>query len=120
MADVEEFDELYRRHSDRILVFFARRTLDAEVAVELTAETFAQAFVGWRRLRGGSAEQREAWLFTIARRALARYLRRGWVERRALLRLGIQVPAVHEDDLALIEERAGLGELRGLLREQLA
>lgn len=119
MADVEEFDEFYRGRSERILVFFARRTLDAEVAVDLTAETFAQAFVGWRRLRGRSDEEREAWLFTIARRVLARYLRRGWVERRALLRLGMQVPAVHEDDLALIEERAGLRELRGLLREQL-
>lgn len=34
-------------------------------------------------------------------------------------RLGIQVPAVHEDDLALLEERAGLAQLRGLVAEEL-
>jgi len=88
--------------------------------VELTAETFARAYVSWRGLRGGSPQERQAWLYTIARRTLARYLRRGRVERRALQRLGVQMPSVHEDDLALIEERAGLHELRHALGEQLA
>jgi RNA polymerase sigma factor (sigma-70 family) len=115
MADAGEFDDFYRRESEGMLVFFARRTLDPETALDLTAETFAHAYLGWRRLRGDSDEERQAWLYTIARRRLSRYLRRGRVERRALRRLGIQTPTAHEDDLALIEQRAGLGELRAAL-----
>jgi len=120
MADPGEFDDLYRRESEGVLVFFARRTLDAETAMELTAETFAHAYLGWRGLRGRSREERQAWLYTIARRRLSRYLRRGRVERRALRRLGIQTPTAHEDDLALIEQRAGLAQLRGALRCELS
>jgi RNA polymerase sigma factor (sigma-70 family) len=119
MADAGEFDDLYRRESEGVLVFFARRTLDSEVALDLTAETFAQAYCGWRGLRGGSREQRQAWLYTIARRRLSRYLRRGRVERRALRRLGVQTPVAHQDDLALIEERAGLEQLRAALSGEL-
>jgi RNA polymerase sigma factor (sigma-70 family) len=120
MSDVGEFDALYRRESEGLLLFFARRTFDAEVALDLTAETFAQAYLGWHRLRGTSREERQAWLYTIARRRLSRYLRRGRVERRALTRLGIQTPAAHEDDLALVEERAGLAQLRAALGRELA
>jgi len=68
-------------------LFFTRRTLDVEVALDLTAETFAQAWRGWRRVRVDSVEEVQGWLFTIARRQLGRYLRRGEVERRALNQL---------------------------------
>ena len=119
MADAGEFGDLYRRESEGVLVFFVRRTLDPEAALELTAETFAHAYLGWRGLRGSSREQRQAWLYTIARRRLSRYLRRGRVERRALRRLGIQTPVAQDDDLALIEERAGLAQLRATLGDEL-
>ena len=120
MADAADFDDLYRRESMGVLTFFARRTLDGETALELTAETFAQAFLGFARLSGDAPEQRQAWLYTIARRLLSRYLQRGRVERRALQRLGMQTPVVHEDDLAQIEERAGIAELRATLSGELA
>jgi RNA polymerase sigma factor (sigma-70 family) len=119
MADAGEFDDLYRRESEGMLVFFTRRTFDPEVALDLTAETFAQAYVGWRRVRGDSREERQAWLYTIARRQLSRYLRRGRVEREALVRLGILVPVAHEDDLRSIERRAELTELRSALGGEL-
>ncbi len=119
MANAGEFDDFYRRESEGLLVFLARRTLDPETALDLTAETFAHAYLGWRGLRGDSREERQAWLYTIARRRLSRYLRRGRVERHALGRLGIQTPLAHEDDLALIEERAGLERLRAALSSEL-
>jgi len=53
----------------------ARRTLDADVAVELTAETFALVMSSWRRLRELTPEQTRAWLFTVGRRLYGRYLR---------------------------------------------
>jgi RNA polymerase sigma factor (sigma-70 family) len=119
MADLGEFDDLYRRESEGVLVFFTRRTFDPEIALDLTAETFGQAYVGWRALRGRSQEERQAWLYTIARRQLSRYLRRGRVEREALGRLGIQVPVAHEDDLQRIDQLAELSQLRGALGQEL-
>jgi RNA polymerase sigma factor (sigma-70 family) len=119
MQDADAFAALYDREAQAVLVFIARRTLDAELALDLTAETFAQAFRG-RRSFGGSTEMEErAWLYTIARRQIARYHRRGGVERRALRALAAEVPTVHEDDIREIEEAAGLEELRTLLGSEL-
>lgn len=119
MDDVEAFASLYEREGEPVLVFLARRTLDVEVAMDLTAETFAVALGSWRRLGSLAPEQARAWLFTVARRQYARYVRTARVESRAIRRLGIQVPHVHEDDLAAVEERAGLPGLRALLRDEL-
>lgn len=119
MRDADGFSVMYVREGERVLLFLARRTLDVELALDLTAETFAVALGAWRRLRGLEPEQVRAWLFTVARRLHGRYLRRARVERRAVQRLGIQVPVVHEDDLALLEARAGLAQLRGVVAEEL-
>ncbi len=112
MADPEGFVPFYRQEAEAVLLFLTRRTLDGEVAVELTAETFAQAWRGWERVRVDSREEMRAWLFTIARRQLGHYLRRGQAQRTALQRLGIRTPSVHEDDLAAIEGAAGLSDVR--------
>lgn len=120
MDDADAFAELYRSESEAVLIFLTRRTLDGETALDLAAETFAIAMRSWRTLRGLGREQRRAWLFTVARRQLSRYLRRAAVERRATRRLGIRVPQVSQDDLALIERRAGLEELRTVLGRELA
>ena len=101
------------------MVFVARRTLDVAVAADLMAESFALALCAWSRLEGRSDEEVRAWLFTVARRQVSRYLRRARIERRAIKRLGIRVPVVDEDDLALIEKRAGLAELRAALAHEL-
>ena len=92
MKDADEFAELYEREAETVLLFVTRRTLDAEVALDITAETFAQAFRGRRGFRGSTAPEERAWLFTIARRQIGRWVRRGSVERRALNALGANVP----------------------------
>ena len=97
-----------RGRSATVLIILARRTLDIAIAADLAAETFALAFGGWPKLQGRSDEEIRAWLFTVARRQVGRYLRTARAEQRAVRRLGIQVPVVHEDDIDLIEERAGL------------
>jgi RNA polymerase sigma-70 factor (ECF subfamily) len=119
MDDADTFSLLYEREGEPVLVFLARRTMDAELAVDLTAETFAVALRSWATLRGLELLQQRAWLFTVARRQYAGYVRRARVERRAVERLGIQVPAVHHEDLRLIEERSGLVELRAALAQEL-
>ena len=106
------FSDLYARHRDAIVAYLMRRTGDAETAVDLMAETFAQAFLGRSRFRGETPEQAEAWLFGIARNLLRRYVRRGAAERRAIERLGIDVPSLEPSDYARIEELADLEDLR--------
>jgi len=49
-----DFAAFYAEHAERVLVFLARRCLDSEVAVDLMAETFAQAYADRRRFRGTS------------------------------------------------------------------
>jgi RNA polymerase sigma-70 factor (ECF subfamily) len=120
MRDADAFAALYDREARTVLVFIARRTLDPEVALDLTAETFAQAFRGRRRFRGTTEMEERAYLFTIAKRQIARYHRRGVVERRALEAMGAELPVAHEDDLREIEEAAGLDGLRSALGDELA
>lgn len=115
----EGFAEAYRQHARSILIFLARRTYDPETALDLTAETFAQAFAGRRRCRATTDEEVAAWLFGIARNVLARYMRRGKAERRALTRLGVEVPSLEPEDLVRIVELAGLDELRGAVAREL-
>ena len=92
MLDDVGFTALYREAAQDLVVFFARRTYDADAAADLMAETFARAYLGRRRFRGSSEEEARAWLFGIARRRLAMYIRRGKAERRALRRLGLERP----------------------------
>jgi RNA polymerase sigma-70 factor (ECF subfamily) len=112
-SDPEQFAEVYRAEAHRLLVFLARRTFDVEVARDMLAETFAQAFEKRRRFRGSTDAEAAGWLYAIARRRLARYARTGMVERKAVERLGIRVPAVAEDDFARVVELAGLADIRG-------
>jgi RNA polymerase sigma factor (sigma-70 family) len=118
MNPLADFGAFYAQHAEPVLVFIARRCLDPEVAVDLMAETFAQAFAGRRRFRGGSEAEAAAWVYAIARRQLSGYFRRGRAERRAIRRLGIEVPPVEPDELARIEELAGLADLRGAVSAQ--
>lgn len=106
------FAVVYEAHSRAILAFLARRTWDPEVALELTAETFARAFAGARKFRGTTDDEVRAWLYGIARHVLSHFVRRGKIEARALHRLGVDVPPLEADDHARIVELAGLAELR--------
>jgi DNA-directed RNA polymerase specialized sigma24 family protein len=49
--DPRAFRELYDRWADRLLAYFYGRVLDAEVAGDLLAETFAVAFERRKRFR---------------------------------------------------------------------
>ena len=100
--DAAAFVALYDGQCEPLLRYFARRTLDPEVAFDLTAETFAEAFASRDRFdpnRGDAA----GWLFGIARHQLGSYLRRLSVERRARTRLGIGEHSLSENDYERIE-----------------
>ena len=80
--DPDSFTELYRRHAEDILRYFARRTLDPEAAAELTAETFAQAFAS-RQTFTDTGVNGVAWLYGVARHQLGRFFRAGRVDSAA-------------------------------------
>jgi RNA polymerase sigma factor (sigma-70 family) len=111
-AEPSAFADVYDAQARQLLIFFIRRTFDVEVATDLTAETFAQAFEHRGRYRGSSDAEAAGWLYGIARHQLGRYLRRGVVERKSVARLGLRIPAMTGDDYERIVELAGLSELR--------
>jgi RNA polymerase sigma factor (sigma-70 family) len=88
--DPDAFRAVYDRYSVRLHRFFVRRGVGDDAAVDLTAETFAQAWVSRNRFRdlaGGSAGP---WLFIIARRLLITSVARGRVEGQVLERLQVE------------------------------
>ena len=108
--------ELFRARGDDLLAWFARRTWDREAAVDMAAETFAQAVESRERFRGSSRPEAEAWLFGIAGNILKLYLRKGQVERRTLQRFGLEPPVPTETEPDRIAKDAGLAELRAECR----
>jgi RNA polymerase sigma-70 factor (ECF subfamily) len=92
------FGAFYRRHERDVLRYFAGTGSPAEVAADLTAETFAAALLSRDGYREELGEPR-AWLFGIARHVLSRSRERGRVEARARRRL--QMPRLVIDDEAI-------------------
>jgi RNA polymerase sigma factor (sigma-70 family) len=111
--DDAAFATFYERWERPILGYFRRRTGDAELAADLTAEVFAAALKACGRWHPGGAPA-GAWLFTIAQRTLGKSRRRGVVEDRARRRLAMAPIELEDDDLARID-RLGEGSLLDLL-----
>jgi RNA polymerase sigma-70 factor (ECF subfamily) len=100
--DPAEFSELYRRHERSIVGFLMRRTGNAELAADLTAEVFAAALLAWRQQARPASDER-AWLFGIAQHKLIDSYRRGRVEDDARVRLGMRATLVSDESLRQIE-----------------
>jgi RNA polymerase sigma factor (sigma-70 family) len=103
--DPQAFGVFYDRFERAVLTFFLRATGRAEVAADLTAETFVAALssAGAFKPELGSAR---AWLFGIARHELADAWERGRVEDRARKRLGLEPLVLSDESLERIEEIA--------------
>jgi RNA polymerase sigma-70 factor (ECF subfamily) len=86
-ADPAAFSELYRRHAPAVLAWFRSRIDWA--AADLTAETFARAWLSRRRFRDERDGSALPWLLGIARNVLRESARRDRVETRARERLGL-------------------------------
>jgi RNA polymerase sigma-70 factor (ECF subfamily) len=117
--DADDIAELYTRHAREIVAFFARRTYDPHVAVELMAETFAIVVAERRRFRGRDLDAALPWLYGIARHQFSGWVRSARVEHRALRRLALEVPQLTDAELERIVDLAGVAELRRTVTDQL-
>jgi RNA polymerase sigma-70 factor (ECF subfamily) len=113
LGDAQGFAAFYEEHEDAVLGFFLRRTGRAELAADLTAETFARALEGRDRFDESRGEV-GAWLFGIARHLLVASLERGRVEDDARRRLKMPPLAIDDEALARIDLSDGEPALKAL------
>lgn len=71
---MEDMSEIYRRHAQTVYKFLLSRTHDADLAEELTQETFYQAVRSADRFDGGCKVS--VWLCQIAKHLWYRHLRK--------------------------------------------
>jgi RNA polymerase sigma factor (sigma-70 family) len=115
-TDPAAFRELDERYAEQLHGFHLRRTADADTAYDLTAETFAQAWLARTRFRDAANGSAAPWLYGIARNVLLMSVRRRRLERSACQRLGLLIGTATS---AMPEERwlDGLDEALAALPE---
>jgi RNA polymerase sigma-70 factor (ECF subfamily) len=95
-SDAGPFRELYERYARSVYGFHLRRTRDEHAALDLTAETFAQAWLSRLRFRDEAGGSAGPWLYGIARNLLAQSVRKRMIELGACDRLGVLDRLEHE------------------------
>jgi RNA polymerase sigma factor (sigma-70 family) len=102
VAPAASYAAFYGRYVQTVLRYCARQGLDATDAADLTAETFAAAFLARRRYRAdlGAAS---SWLLGIAKNRLADNRRRFARERSAQRRLAMEPIELSERDFLEFE-----------------
>jgi RNA polymerase sigma factor (sigma-70 family) len=114
--DPEAFREFYDRYAAWIRSWFLRHTGSDSASLDLTAETFAQAWHASRRFKDMADGSGAPWLFGIARNLLRQYHKHNRIESAARERLGLQVAFAECEDYERIDERSEASALAPLLR----
>ncbi len=91
--DPRAFREIYDRYAANVHGFFVRRCHNRDVALDLTAETFAQAWQSRHHFVDHRDGSLGPWLFGIARNVLTRSVREQRISASASERLGLLRPA---------------------------
>ena len=71
---MQPIEEIYKQHAQTVYRYLLTLTRDADLAEELTQETFYQAFIAFYRFRGDSDVF--TWLASIAKHTYYRWLRK--------------------------------------------
>jgi RNA polymerase sigma-70 factor, ECF subfamily len=101
--DPRAFTVLYRRHVEAVHEWFQRRLEWA--ASDLTAETFARAWLHRRRFRDERDGSALPWLLGIGRNVLRESARRDRIETSAREKLGLPLDLASDDGYERVEER---------------
>jgi RNA polymerase sigma-70 factor (ECF subfamily) len=119
-ADPQAFREFYDRYAVWIRSWFQRQTGSDTASLDLTAETFAQAWHAARRFRDMAGGSGAPWLFGIARNLLRQYHKHNRIETAARARLGMPLAFADCEDYERVDEReeavALSPRLRGAMR----
>jgi RNA polymerase sigma-70 factor (ECF subfamily) len=118
-VDPQAFREFYDRYAVWIRSWFQRQTGSDSASLDLTAETFAQAWHAARRFRDMADGSGAPWLFGIARNLLRQYHKHNRIESAARERMGLPVRFADSDDYERVEDRMAATSLAPLLRRAL-
>jgi hypothetical protein len=105
-TEPEAFAVFYRRHVRGLLAFFRRRVASTELALDLTAETFAAALEASPRYQP-RPEPARGWLYGIAWNKLHEAQRRGRAEDVARRALGMAPIVLTDEGIERIERPPG-------------
>jgi RNA polymerase sigma factor (sigma-70 family) len=103
--DPQAFRELYDRYARWMRSWFLRHTGSETAALDLTAETFAQAWNASRRFRDEADGSAAPWLFGIGRNLLRQYHKHNRIETAARNRLGMPLAFAECEDYERVDER---------------
>jgi RNA polymerase sigma factor (sigma-70 family) len=127
--DPEAFRAFYQRYALALTLWLERQTGQREVALDITAETFARALAGLDRFRAETGETAAPWLYGIAANLLRRYWGEQTIETRYRRQLGVleqtrfaadtELESIERLDASAISERlaAALDALPPAYRE---
>jgi RNA polymerase sigma-70 factor (ECF subfamily) len=115
-AEVQQFEQLYQEHLDRIYRFVYSHVMNREAAEDLTSHIFLKALRGLDLEQ--SAHSSTAWLFRVAHTTVADYWRAHY--RRAttysleeLLETDLEDPAAEEG--SILSSNASEDRVQGIL-----
>ena len=104
-TDPQAFREFYERYAVWVRAWFQRQTSSETAALDLTAETFAQAWRSVKRFRDEADGSGAPWLFGIARNLLRQYHKHNRIESAARERLGMPTAWAECEDYEAVDER---------------
>ena len=114
--DPQAFREFYDRYSVWVRSWFVRHTGSESASLDLTAETFAQAWNSCKRFRDMADGSGAPWLFGIARNLLRQYHKHNRIESAARERMGLPATYAECEDYERVDERIEASALAPLLR----
>jgi RNA polymerase sigma-70 factor (ECF subfamily) len=114
-GDPQAFREFYDRYAVWVRTWLQRQTGSESAALDLTAETFAQAWHSLRRFRDLADGSAAPWLFGIARNLLRQYHKHNRIETAARKRLGLPVAFAESEEYDRVDERISASSLRPAL-----
>src|SRR6266567_1783075 len=113
----QAFREFYERYAVGMRSWFQRQTGSETAALDLTAETFAQAWRSLRRFRDMADGSGAPWLFGIARNLLRQYHKHNRIETAARERMGLPAAGADCEEYELVDERLDACTLAPALRD---
>src|SRR3954465_2094761 len=116
-TDPQAFREFYERYAVWMRSWFQRQTGSETAALDLTAETFAQAWRMQRRFRDLADGSGAPWLFGIARNLLRQYHKHNRIGTAARARPRRPVEVTGTEDYDAVDERVAAGSLRPQLQD---